>query len=86
MSCHQNIGRSVIHRLDPRLKIVAALVWSFLLALSATRDAALAGLAGSAVLALAAFHRVGQGHADLARLATAQAVQAVDQGAGAGCG
>ncbi len=54
MSCHQNIGRSVIHRLDPRLKIVAALAWSFLLALSTTRDAALAGLAGSALLVVTA--------------------------------
>ncbi len=53
MTCLDNRGHSLLHRLDPRLKIVAALAWSFLLALSATREAALAGLAGSVLLALA---------------------------------
>lgn len=35
---------------DPRLKIVAVLAWSFLLALTQQIEAALAGLAGSAIL------------------------------------
>jgi len=37
---------------DPRLKIVAVLAWSFLLALTQQIEAALAGLAGSAILVL----------------------------------
>ncbi len=47
-------GEPLLEQADPRFKIVAVLAWSFLLALVQQFDAALAGLAGSAVLLLTA--------------------------------
>ncbi len=54
MTCRNLTDDSLVQRLDPRLKILAAVAWSFLAALVGSIPAALAGLAGSLVLALAA--------------------------------
>ena len=43
-------GVELLEKADPRLKIVAVLVWSFLLALTTKFGAALAGLGGSVIL------------------------------------
>ncbi|MDR1044156.1 MAG: cobalt ECF transporter T component CbiQ [Candidatus Adiutrix sp.] len=54
MTCRHLTHVSLVQRLDPRLKIVAAAAWSFLLALSPALPAALGGLAGSLALTAAA--------------------------------
>lgn len=46
-------GTSVLHRMDPRVRLAAATVWSVAVALLATQPAARAALGLSAVLALA---------------------------------
>ncbi|MDR1920139.1 MAG: cobalt ECF transporter T component CbiQ [Candidatus Adiutrix sp.] len=43
---------SALKKADPRLKIIAVVVWSFLLALTEQIGAAMAGLAGSVILAM----------------------------------
>jgi cobalt ABC transporter, permease protein CbiQ len=52
MSCRNLTNISLIGRLDPRLKILAALFWSFLLALTSGLSAAGLGLAFSLLLAV----------------------------------
>ena len=47
MTCDQNPGFSSLHRLDPRLKLGAALAWSLLAALARTSPAALFALGGA---------------------------------------
>jgi cobalt/nickel transport system permease protein len=51
VTCDQNPGSSCLHRLDPRLKLAAALAWSLLAALARTSPAALFALAGALVFA-----------------------------------
>ena len=45
-------GRSVIHSIDPRLKVVLALIYSFVVALSSSFVILLSGLATSMVLVM----------------------------------
>ncbi|MDR0880936.1 MAG: cobalt ECF transporter T component CbiQ [Candidatus Adiutrix sp.] len=66
MTCRHLTSQTWLDRLDPRLKILAAVIWSFLLATLATSLAAALGLAGS--LALAALARLAPGET-LRRLA-----------------
>jgi len=46
-----NSGATSLHRLDPRLKLVAALAWALLAALAGTNSAALFALAGALIFA-----------------------------------
>jgi cobalt/nickel transport system permease protein len=59
MTCDLNPGHSLLHRLDPRLKLAAVLAWSLLAALARTCPAALFALAGA--LAFAALGRLAPG-------------------------
>lgn len=52
MTCDLHPGSSFLHQLDPRLKIVIVLVWSFLSALIQALPAASFALAGSLLFAL----------------------------------
>jgi cobalt/nickel transport system permease protein len=47
MTCDLNPGNSILHRLDPRLKLVAVAAWSLLAALAETGPAAPFALAGA---------------------------------------
>ncbi|MDR2725460.1 MAG: cobalt ECF transporter T component CbiQ, partial [Candidatus Adiutrix sp.] len=51
MTCDLNPGHSVLHRLDPRLKLAAVSAWSLLAALARTGPAAVFALAGALVFA-----------------------------------
>jgi cobalt/nickel transport system permease protein len=52
MTCDLNPGHSILHRLDPRLKLAAVAAWSLLAALAQTGPAALFALAGALVFAV----------------------------------
>jgi len=51
VTCDLNPGHSVLHRLDPRLKLAAVSAWSLLAALARTGPAAVFALAGALVFA-----------------------------------
>ena len=59
MTCDLNPGDSILHRLDPRLKLAAVAAWSLLAALAKTSPAALFALAGA--LFFAFLGRLGPG-------------------------
>jgi len=59
MTCDLNPGHSILHRLDPRLKLTAVTAWSFFAALARTEPAALFALAGA--LAFAGLGRLAPG-------------------------
>jgi cobalt/nickel transport system permease protein len=59
MTCDLNPGHSLLHRLDPRLKLAAVTAWSLLAALARTDPAALFALAGA--LAFAGLGRLAPG-------------------------